>query len=78
MPDREDWSTATFEGSRRARDEAFRRLTFREKVEAIEEMNRVAEVLSGRRYDAAQGNPSDGSARADPVLPPPPGPRPGM
>ena len=55
-----DWSLATFAGLRRAQHEAFRALSFREKLLRLEEMDEVAKQL------AAQA-PS-------PVPPPPPGP----
>ena len=59
-PEPTDWSLATFEGLRRAQHEAFRALSFREKLLRLEEMDEVAKQL------AAQA-PS-------PVPPPPPGP----
>ena len=59
-PEPTDWSLATFEGLRRAQHEAFRALSFREKLLRLEEMDEVAKQL------AAQA-PS-------PVQPPPPGP----
>ena len=59
-PEPTDWSLATFEGLRRAQHEAFRALSFREKLLRLEEMDEVAKQL------AAQA-PS-------PVRPPPPEP----
>jgi hypothetical protein len=59
-PEPTDWSLVTFEGLRRAQHEAFRALSFREKLLRLEEMDEVAKQL------AAQA-PS-------PVRPPPPGP----
>jgi len=59
-PEPTDWSLATFEGLRRAQHEAFRALSFREKLLRLEEMDEVAKQL------AAQA-PS-------PVQPPPPEP----
>jgi hypothetical protein len=59
-PEPTDWSLVTFEGLRRAQHEAFRALSFREKLLRLEEMDEVAKQL------AAQA-PS-------PVQPPPPEP----
>jgi hypothetical protein len=59
-PEPTDWSLATFEGLRRAQHEAFRALSFREKLLRLEEMDEVAKQL------AAQA--------PAPVQPPPPGP----
>lgn len=41
MPERGDWSTASFEGNRRAQHAAFRALTFREKLVRLEQMSEV-------------------------------------
>ena len=41
-PEPTDWSLATFEGLRRAQHEAFRALSFREKLLRLEEMDEVA------------------------------------
>ena len=59
-PEPTDWSLATFEGLRRAQHEAFRALSFREKLLRLEEMDEVAKQLAAHA-------PS-------PVQPPPPGP----
>ena len=61
-----DWSLATFEGLRRAQHEAFRALSFREKLLRLEEMDEVAKQLAGQ-IPAQTLAPS-------PVPPPPPGP----
>lgn len=41
MPEPGDWSTASFEGNRRAQHAAFRALTFREKLVRLEQMSEV-------------------------------------
>ena len=43
------WDAATFEGNRLRQQELFRRLTFREKVIALEEMGQVIENLLNKR-----------------------------
>ena len=43
-----DWSLATFAGLRRAQHEAFRALSFREKLLRLEEMDEVAKQLAGQ------------------------------
>ena len=43
-----DWSLATFAGLRRAHHEAFRALSFREKLLRLEEMDEVAKQLAGQ------------------------------
>ena len=47
-PEPTDWSLATFEGLRRAQHEAFRALSFREKLLRLEEMDEVAKQLAGQ------------------------------
>ena len=46
-PEPTDWSLATFAGLRRAQHEAFRALSFREKLLRLEEMDEVAKQLAG-------------------------------
>ena len=40
-----DWSATTWEGHRRAQQEEFMRLPFREKIQIMEDLGEVAEVL---------------------------------
>ena len=49
MSEEAQWEAATFEGNRIRQHEMFRRLTFREKVVAVEEMGKVVENLLGKR-----------------------------
>lgn len=44
-----DWTLATWEGSRRRQHQEFLALSFREKMEAIEEMGVVPERLTRER-----------------------------
>jgi hypothetical protein len=55
MPEEQSWDAATFEGNRRLQQEAFRKLTFREKVLALEEMSEVVENLLSRRARLSNG-----------------------
>ncbi len=59
-PEPTDWSLVTFEGLRRAQHEAFRALSFREKLLRLEEMDEVAKQLAAQAPSTVQ--------------PPPPGP----
>ena len=43
-----DWSLATFAGLRRAQHEAFRALSFRDKLLRLEEMDEVAKQLAAQ------------------------------
>lgn len=45
MADESDWSATTFEGNRRRQHQAFCALSFREKVERLEQMSEVLAVL---------------------------------
>ena len=45
MPEPADWSTASFDGNRRAQHAAFRALTFREKLVRLEQMSEVQALL---------------------------------
>ena len=47
-PEPTDWSLVTFEGLRRAQHEAFRALSFREKLLRLEEMDEVAKQLAAQ------------------------------
>ena len=47
-PEPTDWSLAPFEGLRRAQHEAFRALSFREKLLRLEEMDEVATQLAAQ------------------------------
>ncbi len=58
-PEPTDWILTTFEGLRRAQHEAFRALSFREKLLRLEEMDEVAKQLAAQAHS--------------PVQPPPPG-----
>jgi hypothetical protein len=44
-----DWSLCTWEGARRAQHRAFLALSFREKLEAVEEMSDVARHFEEQR-----------------------------
>lgn len=44
-----DWNLTTFEGNRRRQQEEFHALSFREKLEVIEEMGEVVEYFMKRR-----------------------------
>lgn len=44
-----DWSLCTFEGSRRRQHQDYRALPFRAKLEALEEMARLALLLTASR-----------------------------
>lgn len=50
-----DWSVTTWEGSRRQQHRTFLALSFREKLEIIEELGEVAGLFARRRF--AQGMP---------------------
>jgi hypothetical protein len=43
-----DWSLTTWEGNRRRQRDEFRRLSFREKIERIEQMEDVAALFNRR------------------------------
>ena len=63
MPEPGDWSTASFEGNRRAQHAAFRALTFREKLVRLEQMSEVQVRLAdavrpGRRGAGRVGPPA--------------------
>ena len=45
MPEPIDWSLTTFEGNRRRQHEAFRALSFREKLLRLEQMSEVAQIF---------------------------------
>jgi hypothetical protein len=62
MPEPADWSTASFDGNRRAQHAAFRALTFREKLVRLEQMSEVQARLIG----AVRSGP-----RASPLTAPP-------
>lgn len=59
MPEEAQWEAATFEGNRLRQHEMFRRLTFREKVVAVEEMGKVVENLLGKRAALRRRNVED-------------------
>jgi hypothetical protein len=61
MPEPADWSTASFDGNRRAQHAAFRALTFREKLVRLEQMSEV----QARLADAVRHGPRAGR-RVDP------------
>jgi len=42
-----DWSLCTWQGAKRAQLRQFLRLTVRERLEAVEQMGQVAEMLRG-------------------------------
>lgn len=44
-----DWTVTTWEGNRRAQQEAFIRLSFREKILELERMSEVVEALQAGR-----------------------------
>lgn len=49
MPESIDWTVTTYAGNRRRQHEAFRALSFREKVSRLEEMGEVAAYFESRR-----------------------------
>lgn len=56
-----DWSLCTWEGNRRLQHREFRRLTFREKLEALEELGRLVAALRPPGEDKERGEgESDG------------------
>ncbi len=57
-----DWSLTTWEGNRRRQREAFRALTFRQKVEALERMAEVAALFARSRAGAAKPDRKDDDA----------------
>lgn len=53
-----DWTVATWEANRRLQQDAFSRLSFREKIMELERMAEVAKALgSGRRPRRGRGSP---------------------
>ena len=58
-PEPTDWSLATFAGLRRAQHEAFRALSFREKLLRLEEMDEVAKQLAAQAPSPVQPPPSE-------------------
>lgn len=67
MAEPEDWSAATWEGSRRRQHQAFLALPFAAKLAVIEELSEVARFFAELRQ--ARGQPvSDGRARRIPPL----------
>jgi len=57
-----DWRLTTWEGSRRAQHDAFRRLSFREKILALERMAEVIEALQAGREGERVPDPSGADA----------------
>ena len=53
-PEPTDWSLATFAGLRRAQHEAFRALSFRDKLLRLEEMDEVAKQLAAQAPSPVQ------------------------
>lgn len=51
--DRIDWSVTTWEGSRREQIRRWRRLTVRERLEALDEMTELAERLGSLPRESA-------------------------
>lgn len=64
MADPPDWSRATSEGNRRRQHEAFRALSFREKLARVEEMAEVVAHFAARRQARGPTAPTR-SAGAD-------------
>jgi hypothetical protein len=53
-----DWEVTTWDGNRRAQQDAFMRLSFREKILELERMSEVAAVLQrGERPEAGETGP---------------------
>jgi len=63
VPEPVDWSLASFDGNRRARHAAFAALSFREKLERLEQMAEVARRLQGTPGAAEQPCPVPGRDR---------------
>lgn len=55
MPDAADWSVTTWEGNRRQQHRDFYALSFRQKLEMVEQMGEVAAYFANRRR--ARGQP---------------------
>ena len=49
MRDEIDWSLTTWEGNRRQQHRDFLRLSFREKLEVIEQLSEMADFFASRR-----------------------------
>ena len=49
MSEREDWSAATWEGSRRRQHRDFRQLPFAQKLALIEDLADLADLFAARR-----------------------------
>ena len=64
MPEPIDWSLTTFEGNRRRQHEAFRALSFREKLVRLEQMGEVARIFA-----ADKPRPHGNSTRPAPSYP---------
>lgn len=55
---RVDWEVTTWDGNRGAQQEAFMRLSFREKILELERMSEVAAVLQRRGETPEAGEPA--------------------
>jgi len=53
-----DWSLTTFEGLRMRQHQEFRALPLREKIECIEEMDRLAEYFAAKRAERLDSDPA--------------------
>lgn len=49
MSEREDWDSTTWEGNRRRQHREFLALSFRQKMQVIEELGEVARFFAARR-----------------------------
>jgi len=63
VPEPVDWSLASFDGNRRAQHAAFFALSFREKLERLEQMAEVERRLQGTPRAAEQPRPLPGRGR---------------
>jgi hypothetical protein len=52
-----DWSLGTWEGNRRAQLRSWRRLSLRERLEALDDMNELAEAFAKARADGRLRSP---------------------
>jgi len=64
VPEPVDWSLASFDGNRRAQHAEFFALSFREKLERLEQMAEVARRLQGTPGAAEKPSPVPGRDRA--------------
>jgi hypothetical protein len=62
MPDEIDWSLTTWEGNRRRQHREFLALSFREKLQALENMAELSARLQGSKVSEERRPPGSGGA----------------